>query len=421
MNGGKKPWLVALSFAAAGCASAPNAVEVRPIADPGTKMRAGSDSLADAKGQLALGNVGLALEGFRKASRNEPNNAEAFAGMAACYELMRRYDLAQSNYEAALALAPRNANLLAKLASALEQQGKAQAAADVRAEVAQLSAADAVLDQAQPDAEPMVPAVAASQPAIATKSVSIALATAPIMAAPTVVAAPPKPMAPVTPVTAPVPSAPRVTSVKTAQPDLSATPLADQTGATLVAGLAASLSPVGFAPLVATLMAPSAPAAPPIPAPQIRERAKVAVTSESLAPRLERLSLGEVALLTGTGTAWRGQVVSAAPQKVTVKWVPMTQVAAARPNIRLLNAARVQGLAARNRDYLFDRGWRKIQIGDASAMRDRSLVLYPALRPQLGRILAAQFGFRAQPTDSSEAFLVLLGRDAPNRTAQNRG
>ena len=420
MNGGKKPWLVALSFAAAGCASTPNTVEVRPIADPGSKMRAGSDSLADAKGQLALGNVGLALEGFRKASRNEPNNAEAFAGMAACYELMRRYDLAQSNYEAALALAPRNADLLAKLASALEQQGRAQDAADVRAEVAQLAAADAVLDQAQPDAEPMVPAVAASQPAIATKSVSIALATAPIVAAPTVVAAPPKPTAPATPVTA-VPSAPRVTSVKTAEPHLSATPLADQTSANLLAGLAASLSPVGFAPLVATLMAPSAAAAPPIPAPRIREHAKVAMTSESLAPRLERLSLGEVALLTGTGTAWRGQVVSAAPQKVTVKWVPMTQVAAARPNIRLLNAARVQGLAARNRDYLFDRGWRKIQIGDASATRDRSLVLYPALRPQLGRILAAQFGFRAQPTDSSEAFLVLLGRDAPNRTAQNRG
>jgi hypothetical protein len=169
------------------------------------------------------------------------------------------------------------------------------------------------------------------------------------------------------------------------------------------------------------LVAPPTPPAPAIPAPRISERARVAVTSESLAPRLERLSLGEVALLTGTGTAWRGQVVAAAPQKVTVKWVPMTQVAAARPNIRLLNAARVQGLAARNRDYLVDRGWRKIQIGDASATRDRSLVLYPMLRPQLGRILAAQFGFRAQPTDSSDAFVVLLGRDAPNRTAQNRG
>ena len=86
MNGGKKPWLVALSFAAAGCASTPNTVEVRPIADPGSKMRAGSDSLADAKGQLALGNVGLALEGFRKASRNEPNNAEAWHTIGVYYQ-----------------------------------------------------------------------------------------------------------------------------------------------------------------------------------------------------------------------------------------------------------------------------------------------------------------------------------------------
>jgi len=140
MNGGKKPWLVALSFAAAGCASTPNTVEVRPIADPGSKMRAGSDSLADAKGQLALGNVGLALEGFRKASRNEPNNAEAFAGMAACYELMRRYDLAQSNYEAALALAPRNADLLAKLARPPLRLTSSPASAPLRAREAIVAA-----------------------------------------------------------------------------------------------------------------------------------------------------------------------------------------------------------------------------------------------------------------------------------------
>ena len=420
MDGGKKNWLIALSFAAAGCASTPNAVEVRPITDPGSKLRASPDSLAEAKGQLALGNVGLALEGFRKASRADPNNAEAFAGMAACYELMRRYDLAQSSYEAALALAPHNAALLAKLAGALDQQGKREAAAAARSDIASLASADAALDQAQSDPTPVAIASAApisappssSAPAGLTRSVTIALAATPVITTPVVTQAHAVPV---------IEAKPTVTSVRTADPRIATSPLTDGIGMQVIAGLAASLSPVAAAPLAAMLVAPSEPAAPRISPPRLDERAKVALSSESLAPRLERLSLGEVALLTGTGTAWRGQVVAAAPQKVTVKWVPMTQVAAARPNIRLLNAARVQGLAARNRDYLFDRGWRKIQIGDASATRDRSLVLYPMLRPQLGRILAAQFGFRAQPTESTDAFVVLLGRDAPGRTAQNRG
>lgn len=114
MNGGVKQLLVMASFAAAGCAAAPDQVEVRPIGGPGTKLRAADDPLAAAKGQFAIGNVGLALEGFRKAARENPNSAEALAGMAACYETMGRDDLAEAKYEAALALAPRNATLLAR-------------------------------------------------------------------------------------------------------------------------------------------------------------------------------------------------------------------------------------------------------------------------------------------------------------------
>jgi len=60
MNGGVKQLLVMASFAAAGCAAAPDQVEVRPIGGPGTKLRAADDPLAAAKGQFAIGNVGLA-------------------------------------------------------------------------------------------------------------------------------------------------------------------------------------------------------------------------------------------------------------------------------------------------------------------------------------------------------------------------
>ena len=86
--------------------------------------------------------------------------------------------------------------------------------------------------------------------------------------------------------------------------------------------------------------------------------------------------------------------------------------AQARPNIRVLNAAQRQGLAAGARTVLLDRGWRKIEIGNAGVVRERSLVLYPMSKQTLGRSLAAQFGFRARASSETKTLVVLLGRDA---------
>jgi len=446
MNGGVKGLLVAASFAAAGCAAAPNGVEIRPIADPSSKLRPGADGLADAKGQLAVGNVGLALEGFRKVARDYPDNAEAFAGMAACYEAMRRFDLAEMKYQAALALAPHNTALLAKLAIALDQQGKADAAAEVRGEIAELASASAALDQAQADPQP---AVASLQPA---QTVTVAIpapklaASAPVALAGLAQAAEqqraeipiPAPrltetaqvnlLAGVSPMLNPIAIgqlAPVINAPAEPVPTMIPGPrLTYVAKVNVVAGLSSRLNPVSVGQLAPMLAMPAEPVPTMIPAPRLNDQARVNVVAgigTQLAPRLERMSLGEVALLTGGAPVWRGQVVARTPQKLTVRWVPVT-TAAVRPNIRLLNAARVQGLAARNRSYLLDRGWRKIEIGDATETRERSIVLYPAMRPMLGRSLAAQFGIRAQPTNSSEVFVVLLGRDAAGlRAAPSRG
>jgi len=341
MNGGVKSLLLVASLAAAGCTGAPADVKIRPIADPGSKLRAGNDRLADARGQLALGNTGLALEGFRKAAREQPDNMEAFAGMAFCYEAMGRYDLAQANYEAALALAPRDTALLTALAGALDRQGKRDAASDVRSEVARLNSAAAALDQtpAEPD-----------QPVVETPRLAPAVTVALPQAQPLASVAPP-------PVTEP------------------------------------SMPAVNVADILAA----------------------VNVGADPLSPRLERMSLGEVALVTSPRAVWRGQVVSRSRQSVTVRWVPLT-TASARPNIRLLNAARRQGLAARTREYLLGRGWRKIEIGDSKDIREDSLVLYPAGRQATARSLAAQFGIRARPIEKGEVLIVLLGRDAARST-----
>jgi hypothetical protein len=134
------------------------------------------------------------------------------------------------------------------------------------------------------------------------------------------------------------------------------------------------------------------------------------------------MSPGVVALITYQGsTAWSPKVVARTAQSTTVRWVPLRE-ASARPNIRLLNAARYQGLAARTRNYLLDRGWRKIAIGDASEVRATSVVYYPAHRQGTARSLAAQFGFRATQATQGNELVVLLGRDATARRAlQTRG
>jgi hypothetical protein len=149
-----------------------------------------------------------------------------------------------------------------------------------------------------------------------------------------------------------------------------------------------------------------------LPAPDVAAEARVDVQSVA-GPRLERLSLGEVALITANEPVWRPQVIARTAQSTTVRWVPLRNATAStRPNIRLLNAARYQGLAARTRTVLLGRGWRQIEIGDAPQVRATSLVVYPASRQILGRSLAAQFGFRSVVTGKSGQLVVLLGRDA---------
>jgi len=157
----------------------------------------------------------------------------------------------------------------------------------------------------------------------------------------------------------------------------------------------------------------------PIPAPTLRQ---VAVDlGQSAGPRLERLSPGVVALITIEQPAVQPKVIARTATSTTVRWVPVSVAGVlGRPNIRLLNAARNQGLAARTRGYLLGRGWRKIEIGDAAQVRARSIVYYPASRRMTGRSLAAQFGF-ASAVQQGDVLVVLLGRDAAAKGFQIRG
>lgn len=431
MRGGPKTLLVTAALAATACAPGASTVEIRPIADPSARLKSGGSHLALARGQLALGNVGLALEGFRIALREQPGSIEALAGIAACYSTMGRFDLARQNLEAALAISPNDPGLLSALAISLDRQGLQEEAAEVRAEVTQLQSASAALDAPDVEPEPQA-AVAAAVPARpATKLIP----ASPAVAAPVVRPAPAGSTVTVklSPARAPVPV--RAVTVQ-AEPSLPRVPAQLPQA---VVDIRSEPSHLARIPLAAVVQAASAsvtialpPARPvevafaqvqprPPHAPLQLPEAVVDLRSE-FSPHLERMSPGEVALITyEQPTAWRPRVVARTAQATTVRWVPLRE-ASARPNIRLLNAARAQGLAARTRNYLLDRGWRKIAIGDAPQVRATSVVYYPAHRQATARSLAAQFGFRATQATKGNELVVLLGRDASaRRTLQTRG
>ena len=133
MTGGKFALLTA-GLALGACAEGPSKLTIKPIGESAANMVRGGDGLAVARGQLALNDVGLALEEFRKVQFQRPNDPAPLAGIADCYAAMGRFDLAQSNYETALALAPRDPKLLLGLAKIFELQGNADRAAAARAE-----------------------------------------------------------------------------------------------------------------------------------------------------------------------------------------------------------------------------------------------------------------------------------------------
>lgn len=136
--------------------------------------------------------------------------------------------------------------------------------------------------------------------------------------------------------------------------------------------------------------------------------------SGAASPRLERLSMGEVALVTLQRPVGFAQFKSKQPKVAEVRWA---QLVTTRPRlpIRLLNAARYQGLAARTRMAMVNQGWRRIDIGNAKYVRSQSLVMYPAGRAVEARKIAAKYGFATRQVKYGNAVVVLLGRDAVGR------
>ena len=178
--------------------------------------------------------------------------------------------------------------------------------------------------------------------------------------------------------------------------------------------------------------APPSPVTPPTP-PQVQAPASypqgpffrapvrsVAVEPSSpvsFGPRLERLSLGEVALRTSGRPQWRATTVQRSDRSTSIRFVPLrdpsVRTASLRmAGVRLLNAARYQGIAANTRSILALRGWKRIEIGNAARVRQTSLILYPPSRRATAKRLAAQFGFAMASRPEGSELVMLIGRDA---------
>ena len=80
--------------------------------------------------------------------------------------------------------------------------------------------------------------------------------------------------------------------------------------------------------------------------------------------------------------------------------------------VRVLNAARVDRLAARTRTFLGSFGWRDVAVGDAATTRSRSLILYPKGAQQAANRLSDRLGFAMAERNNVRQVTILLGRDA---------
>lgn len=432
-------------LAIAACTGTSGELQVRPTPTP---LAAGERPvpfrIAEGWGQLSLGNVGLALESFRKALRDDSSSIDSMTGIAACYDRMARFDLSRRHYEAALAIAPGDTRLLTAFAASLALQGRAMEAASVRKEINQRVAAAAPtgLRPATPlaasVAKPIEAVVLHEEPKRpARPELTTAPKAPPAAVVARVASAPPAPAAsPMTRVAA-APPAPAATEVATAPrvPPVTQTTVASPTAAltrvsatpveatevpaaTVPASIPAAQPAIGRSVTVALpparSVAEALPAKPGVEVPAQVARAAVAKPPVSVkaGARLERMSLTEMALITTPGPQWRALTVGRTARSATVKFVPLRQAAARPGEIRLLNAARVDRLAARTRAYLIGRGWRRMPIGNAQAVRDRSIIFYPAGRRTTAQTLSRQFGFAIAQRAGTRHITVLLGRDA---------
>jgi tetratricopeptide (TPR) repeat protein len=84
--------------------SGPSGESVAPLSKPGLVGDDPNDDVQLGKKYFRANNFGLAEKSFRSAVQKHPRDAEAWAGLAAAYDRLHRFDLADRAYDQAIRL-----------------------------------------------------------------------------------------------------------------------------------------------------------------------------------------------------------------------------------------------------------------------------------------------------------------------------
>lgn len=283
----------ALLLGVAGCASPKLDIRQVGAAHAPQKGETANGRVVLGLTQLALGNVGLAVESFRRALREEPDNHRAMLGLAECYLVMGKPSLARRSVEQALALRPDLPELYRALAAAAEGEGRVQEAIALRREAQVRSASPAQ------SVQPTIARPPRQSPPAPSSSVTIDL----------------------------------------------------------------------------TLHA-------------LRHKG----------PRLVRLSMGEVALVTKAKSPF--ERAGHGPD------------ATVHAPLRILNAARVRGIAAGTRKALAAKGLSGMEIGDWVERKEHSELRFGAADRARARTVAASLPFEVKLVERAGPIVLLVGRNA---------
>src|SRR5579863_6785646 len=110
--GGAQPSDVTGSFTTQPAEPGPSGEPVAPLSKPGHLGDDPNDDLSLGKKYFRSNNFGLAEKSFRTAVEKRPNDAEAWVGLAASYDRLHRFDLADRAYAQAIHIVGPTAEIL---------------------------------------------------------------------------------------------------------------------------------------------------------------------------------------------------------------------------------------------------------------------------------------------------------------------
>jgi tetratricopeptide (TPR) repeat protein len=110
--GGAQPADVTGSFVTQPAEPGPSGEPVAPLSRPGHVGDDPNDDLQLGKKYFRSNNFGSAEKSFRAAAEKHPNDAEAWVGLAASYDRLHRFDLADRAYAQAIRIVGATAEIL---------------------------------------------------------------------------------------------------------------------------------------------------------------------------------------------------------------------------------------------------------------------------------------------------------------------